>query len=227
VYIEKLNNERIKLNNLCSLLNENIDKLIIDNNFIDGRINSIVDEETILNLIYHLSNNWIKSKERSAQDFQDITFSINVNIKSSSFNNFDNVSSKTGFLEVFSDKKIPQDHLSYSKILLDLVENGLDLSLNNDYYYLLFNKNEKKFYLSSILSLKKVFMNPSNLPFQVKWKENYYSQLPLFQSDDDYITIKNNIFSYTSNIIFKAYIKRSEVGIMIQNKLSKINKELI
>ena len=209
------------MNNLCNLLNNKINSFELSEDFNDGRINSIKNENEIIDLILKNSNSWSKCKERDSKDIYHEHLDINVNIKVSTFKTNDNMSSKSGLISVFSKNNIKQGHLDYVKELISINSNGLDKTLFKDYYFLLFNKIERNFSLSSVLNLNKVSVNSNNLPFQIKWNNNSFLQLPIFDNLEKFNFIKNKQFKKCCNAIFEGYLKRAEPALLILNERNK------
>ena len=96
-----------------------------------------------------------------------------INIKSSTFKAADNFSSKAAILYAFTD--IPEEEVheytDWQDFQSALQDSRSDTS-NRDYYLLVLNKKTKDVHLQSLKSLNKLTVNGSNLPFQVKWKDN-------------------------------------------------------
>lgn len=166
----------------------------------DGRVNSIKDEDFILSLILNnyknisifLKNSLIveKPKERYWYDFlirnQDNTFYVPINIKVSSFSkkSSDNISSKQGlyFSLTGINEKPPN---SWGKFFEELSINIKEH--NSDYYFLVLNKDDKKFYFNSLRRLKSLTPNGNNLPFQCNWTESIKIVERSFQESKKFI----------------------------------------
>lgn len=139
----------------------------------DGRINSIKDEETIIQV---LESKYGDAVERpKARGWWDVKlFGYPIQIKSSDFSKgaSDNFSSKAAILYALT--YLPEEKVNvrkwsdFEKALLDYT----DVENDRDYYILIFDKNSKKVFLNSLKSLNKITPNGSNLPFQIKWADN-------------------------------------------------------
>ena len=146
--------------------------IAVSENHEDGRVNSIDDEDTIIDLlIERYGDNVEKPKARCWWDLK--LFGYPINIKSSKFGSAaDNFSSKAAILYALTD--IEEEDVkctSWSSFQTKLQENSSQLS-PRDYYIIVLNKVTKKVYLQSLKSLNKLTSNGNNLPFQIKWKDN-------------------------------------------------------
>jgi hypothetical protein len=142
----------------------------------DGRVNSIDDEDTIIDLLIEKygEENIIKPPPRCWWDVK--IFGYYFNIKSSKYGSAaDNFSSKAAILYALTD--LPEDKLnvsSWKKFQNALKENG-GKENNRDYYILSLNKVTNEVHLTSLKSLNKLTPNGNNLPFQIKWVDNIQS----------------------------------------------------
>jgi hypothetical protein len=139
----------------------------------DGRVNSIDDEDTIIDLLIQKygEENIEKPPARCWWDVK--IFGHPINIKSSKFGSAaDNFSSKAAILYTLTN--LPEDKVSVSswKKFQDALEKAEDG--NRDYYIIVLNKVSGLVYLQSLRSLNKLTSNGNNLPFQIKWKENVF-----------------------------------------------------
>ena len=139
----------------------------------DGRVNSIDDEDTIIDLLIEKygEENVIKPPPRCWWDVK--IFGYYLNIKSSKYGSAaDNFSSKAAILYALTD--LPEDKLNVSswKKFQDalLIYGGKEN--NRDYYILSLNKTNNEVHLTSLKSLNKLTANGNNLPFQIKWADN-------------------------------------------------------
>ena len=139
----------------------------------DGRVNSIDDEDTIIDLLIEKygEENIIKPPPRCWWDVK--IFGYYFNIKSSKYGSAaDNFSSKAAILYALTD--LPEDKLNVSswKKFQDALSNYAGQENNRDYYILSLNKTNNEVHLTSLKSLSKLTANGNNLPFQIKWKDN-------------------------------------------------------
>ena len=139
----------------------------------DGRVNSIDDEDTIIDLLIEKygEENIIKPPPRCWWDVK--IFGYYFNIKSSKYGSAaDNFSSKAAILYALTD--LPEDKLNVSswKKFQDALINHGGQENNRDYYILSLNKTNNEVHLTSLKSLTKLTANGNNLPFQIKWKDN-------------------------------------------------------
>lgn len=137
----------------------------------DGRVNSINDEDTIIDILiqkYGEEN----IKKPPARCWWDVKiFGHPINIKSSNFKSGDNFSSKLALLYALTD--IPEDEIKANswQIFQDKLKKHKGEN-NRDYYIIVLSKIEGKVYLQSLKSLRKINSNGNNLPFQVNWGNN-------------------------------------------------------
>jgi len=148
----------------------------------DGRINSILDENTIWK--YLVSNKNVKEivkryKKRCGFDIlvKDIQFGlIPVNIKLTSMKTNDNVGNLSVCLYSYTnhEMKFTKNYNNgvSSKILTEKLKNKEYNNTNRDYWFLVVNKNTKEIVINSIRGLSRLTKNMSNLPFQICWNKN-------------------------------------------------------
>lgn len=157
---------------VVSFLNET--GVNISENHEDGRVNSIDDEKTVIDILENKygKENIIRPK---ARDWWDVKlFGYPLQIKSSDFSKkaSDNFSSKAAILYALT--YLPEDKVNvprwahFEKALL----NFSDVDNGRDYYIIVVDKNTKNVYLNSLKSLNKITPNGNNLPFQIKWIDN-------------------------------------------------------
>jgi len=146
----------------------------ISNNYEDGRVNSIVDENTIIDVLEkkYGKENVIRPK---ARDWWDVkVFHYPLQLKSSDFSKktSDNFSSKAAILYALT--YLPENKVKVNRWadFEDALLNFSDVDNNRDYYIIILDKNTKKVYLNSLKSLNKLTPNGNNLPFQIKWIDN-------------------------------------------------------
>ncbi len=146
--------------------------IAVSENHEDGRVNSIDDEDTIIDLLIEkYEDNIEKPPARCWWDVK--IFGYPLNIKSSKFGSAaDNFSSKAAILYTLTN--LPEDKVSVPswKKFQDALEKAEDG--NRDYYIIVLNKVSGLVYLQSLRSLNKLTSNGNNLPFQIKWKENVF-----------------------------------------------------
>lgn len=140
----------------------------------DGRVNSIADEETVIQLLEEKYGDAVERPK--AREFFDVRlFGHPIQIKSSSYSKgaSDNFSSKAAILYALtslSEEEIQKVRgwESFESSLLQYAneENG------RDYYIISVNKDDSTVHLSSLKSLNKLTPNGNNLPFQIQWKNN-------------------------------------------------------
>ncbi|MCQ2630107.1 restriction endonuclease [Helicobacter pylori] len=146
----------------------------------DGRLNSSVNEEEILNTI----KDYFPIQLPKAREWWDFSFEENkifypVNIKTTTTKTADNLNGKLGIYYALCGL-LPEfnNEIAWEKYFQKL-HKDLGKNTDRDYYFLIINKNDPKDVF--INSLKDVFINslkgiqtlqPNNLPFQCKWDNN-------------------------------------------------------
>lgn len=145
----------------------------ISENHEDGRVNSIDDEDTIIDLLIckYGNDNVKKPKVREWWDVK--LFDYPLQIKSSKYGiAADNFSSKAAILYALTD--LPEDKVSVSswqKFQQALIDHNVEDN-GRDYYIISLNKVTNEVHLSSLKTLQKLTPNGNNLPFQIKWADN-------------------------------------------------------
>lgn len=138
----------------------------------DGRVNSIGDEKTIIDLLVKKYGDNIKIPK--ARDWWDVkVFGYPLNIKSSKYGSAaDNFSSKAAVLYALTD--LPEDKVKVPswQSFQQALKNNSDTDNNRDYYIFTLNKVTNEVHLASLKTLAKITPNGNNLPFQIKWREN-------------------------------------------------------
>ena len=146
----------------------------------DGRVNSIDDEDTIIDLLIEkYGDNVEKPPARCWWDLK--LFGYPINIKSSKFGSAaDNFSSKAAILYALTN--LPESEVTCSswKQFQKKLQHNSSQQTPRDYYIIVLNKVTGLVYLQSLKSLNKLTSNGNNLPFQIKWKDN------IFPVDRDY-----------------------------------------
>lgn len=140
----------------------------------DGRVNSITDEDTVIDLLVEKYGEENVEKP-AARCWWDVKlFGYFLNIKSSDFTKgaSDNFSSKAAILYALTD--LPEDKVNTTswKKFQDALANHSGTENNRNYYIIVVDKSTRKVYLQSLKSLQKLTPNGNNLPFQIKWADN-------------------------------------------------------
>lgn len=150
----------------------------------DGRINSIIDEDDIIELlIKKFGDNIKKPKIRMWYDilaYDYIYGWIPINIKTTSTLTSDNTGNLAMCVYAYTDELLnihrnkTYDNGEMSIILFNKLKNK-KYNTNNkkDYYFLVLNKNDgNDIIINSLKGLTKLTPNINNLPFQVCWNKN-------------------------------------------------------
>ncbi|GAA7002736.1 hypothetical protein Kyoto22A_12690 [Helicobacter pylori] len=169
----------------------------------DGRLNSSVNEEEILNAIKHFFPIQLP-KAREWWDFSfeenDIFYPVNITTTKTA----DNLNCKLGIyyalcglLPTFNNEIAWEKY--FQKLHKDLGKNT-----NRDYYFLIINKNDPKdIFINSLKGIQT--LQPNNLPFQCKWDNN----TEIIQRDFD--GSKNSILSaLAESIKLRVYLAFKE-----------------
>lgn len=138
----------------------------------DGRLNSSVNEEEILNTI----KDYFPIQLPKAREWWDFSFKKNdifypVNIKTTTTKTADNLNGKLGIYYALCGL-LPEfnNEIAWEKYFQKL-HKDLGKNTNRDYYFLIINKNDPKdIFINSLKGIQT--LQPNNLPFQCKWDNN-------------------------------------------------------
>ncbi len=138
----------------------------------DGRLNSSVNEEEILNTI----KDYFPIQLLKAREWWDFSFEENdifypVNIKTTTTKTADNLNGKLGIYYALCGL-VPEfnNEIAWEKYFQKL-HKDLGTNTNRDYYFLIINKNDPKdIFINSLKGIQT--LQPNNLPFQCKWDNN-------------------------------------------------------
>ncbi|MFP6148060.1 restriction endonuclease [Helicobacter pylori] len=137
----------------------------------DGRLNSSVNEEEILNTIKHSFLIQLP-KAREWWDFSfkknDIFYPVNITTTTKTA---DNLNGKLGIYYALCGL-VPEfnNEIAWEKYFQKL-HKDLGKNTDRDYYFLIINKNDPKdIFINSLKGIQT--LQPNNLPFQCKWDNN-------------------------------------------------------
>ncbi|MCQ2900071.1 restriction endonuclease [Helicobacter pylori] len=138
----------------------------------DGRLNSSVNEEEILNTI----KDYFPIQLPRTREWWDFSFEENkifypVNIKTTTTKTADNLNGKLGIYYALCGL-LPEfnNEIAWEKYFQKL-RKDLGKNTNRDYYFLIINKNDPKdVFINSLKGIQT--LQPNNLPFQCKWDNN-------------------------------------------------------
>ncbi|WP_139545085.1 restriction endonuclease [Helicobacter pylori] len=138
----------------------------------DGRLNSSINEEEILNII----KDYFPIQLPKAREWWDFSFEENdifypVNIKTTTTKTADNLNGKLGIYYALCGL-LPEfnNEIAWEKYFQKL-HKDLGTNTNRDYYFLIINKNDPKdIFINSLKGIQT--LQPNNLPFQCKWDNN-------------------------------------------------------
>ena len=139
----------------------------------DGRVNSITDENTIIDILeeQYGKSNIIRPEAREWYDVK--IFGHPINIKSSNCTTNDNFSSKKSLLYALT--QLSKDEIDNCRTWQDfqnLIRDEGKEENHRDFYIIVLNKKTNEVYLESLKTLKTITPNGSNIPFQVNWEKN-------------------------------------------------------
>ncbi|MEJ8589385.1 restriction endonuclease [Helicobacter pylori] len=138
----------------------------------DGRLNSSINEEEILNTI----KDYFPIQLPKAREWWDFSFKKNdifylVNIKTTTTKTADNLNGKLGIYYALCGL-VPEfnNEIAWEKYFQKL-HKDLGKNTDRDYYFLIINKNDPKdIFINSLKGIQT--LQPNNLPFQCKWDNN-------------------------------------------------------
>jgi hypothetical protein len=148
----------------------------------DGRINSCIDEEVVIQLL--IEKFGLKIKKPGIRMWYDIlAFDylygwIPINIKTTTTKTSDNTGNLAMCVYAYTNKKLDMDK-SYDNgmmcdILFDKLKNKkYNTNSKKDYYFIVLNKRDASdIIVNSVKGLTILTPNINNLPFQVCWDKN-------------------------------------------------------
>lgn len=157
-------------------------KIKVSNIHNDGRINSCIDEQNIIELLKYskFSDNIKIPSKRFWYDlliYDEIYEWIPVNIKFTTTRTPDNIGNLSLCVYSYTDYKMDfnksYNNGKLTQILLKKLNNKeYNTNIKKDYFFIVYNKDNGEIIVNSILGLIKLNPNSNNLPFQVKWKDN-------------------------------------------------------
>jgi len=150
----------------------------------DGRVNSCLDEDEIIDIIKQNFGNKIKKpKIRLWYDILVLDYVygwIPVNIKTTTTMTNDNTGNLAMCVYAYTDEILDihnEETYENGKMSLILIEKLKNKKYNKnnkkDYYFIVLNKNNNKdVIINSVKGLSILSPNSNNLPFQVCWNKN-------------------------------------------------------
>lgn len=155
---------------------------IFANNNQDGRINSCLDENNIIDLL--IKKYTYRIKKPSIRMWYDILVYdymygwLPVNIKTTTTLTCDNTGNLTMCVYSYTNEILNLDKYyengEMSRILYQKIkEKKYNKNNKKDYYFIILNKNNnKEIIVNSVKGLTTLTPNINNLPFQVNWSKN-------------------------------------------------------
>lgn len=148
----------------------------------DGRINSCIDENIIIDIIEQSKKfKIVKPEVRNWYDLliYDYVFGwLPVNIKTTTMTTSDNTGNYAMCVYSYTDEKLDlkktYQNGKMTEILINKLKNkNFNTNYKKDYYFIVVNKtNTKDIIINSVKGLNFLTSNINNLPFQVKWEKN-------------------------------------------------------
>jgi hypothetical protein len=157
-------------------------KLVLNKSTKDGRVNSTIDEDIVIQHLLDLFGERIKkSVERHWFDMMIYDYSygwIPINVKTTTMTTADNVGNLALLLYSLTSYSM-EFHKSYQNGIVAPIftrhirERKINQNQKRDYYFLVVNKKKTEdVVVNSLRGLKHLTANNNNLPFQVKWSIN-------------------------------------------------------
>ncbi len=169
------------LSNICEFLS-NSKELSLSKTTQDGRINSAINEDEILNFLessYNFENGYSLSRP-NAREWYDLVIEntktkefIPINIKVTDTTHADNLNCKLGiFYALTGIKPSFGNEISWLPYFQKLAEN-FGHKKDKDYFFLIVNKQDfSDVFCTTLKGIKTLTPNGNNLPFQCKWNCN-------------------------------------------------------
>jgi hypothetical protein len=159
------------------------EKLAFSKETVDGRINSCMDEHTVLTFLQtKLEPEKIRiPQKRMWYDVclkDEVAGWIPVNIKTTTTTTSDNTGNLAMCVQAYTDVELDLEKTcengKMSEVLLRCLKEGAyNRRENKDYYFLVLNKSSPDdIIVNSVLGLSVLTPNVNNLPFQICWNKN-------------------------------------------------------
>lgn len=173
----------------------------------DGRLDSAESEIVI---IKHLKSLFSENKNIEVLDaprrrhWYDVLIKIDeqiypINIKITSGEGADNVSSKEGLFYALTGMWPETTRgLTHWQSYNTLLTNNFNASLNTDYYFIIYFKEDETFLFTSLKRINELSPNGNNLPFQCNWSKNCIFTTRLIEDQSHYLM----------DIYFQSWIKK-------------------
>lgn len=187
-YQEKIiKNYPNKLIDLWIYLNEKITEISFTNYSNDGRINSIFDENTILDIL----EKKFKIIRQSPRSWCDLIYEgYPINIKITNGTTADNAFNKKGLIYSCCSIDTIPNSLNFRQLKkhMDIIKSHRDFK---EYYYLVFFKTTRIPIIKSLLDIQSIKPNPTNI-LQINWDKEYLI-MDKFNFNLSILDIRNNI----------------------------------
>ena len=174
---------------MFNFLKNKIEDSYLSNSFLfqsttgDGRIESAESEIFVIEHLKALFNDdkdieVITVPPQCKRHWYDVLIKVNnqvfpINIKITSGNGSDNVSSKEGLFYALTGLWPETTRgLARWESYNTLLTTNFNASLNTDYYFVVYFKEDETFLFSSLKRINELVSNGNNLPFQCNWSKN-------------------------------------------------------
>jgi hypothetical protein len=164
----------ITIPSIFEQVKETLSNFTSSNSYDDGRTNSIVDENSAIDLLKDKFN-IIVPPPRHWYDVAivDGTETYYCNIKSSTHKAADNLNARTAMLYCFTDVDVDKlNQYTRWEEFEECMIKYKDAEIERNYYLIVLNKNDGSCVIQSLKTLQKLTPNGNNLPFQINWKDN-------------------------------------------------------
>lgn len=180
----------------------------------DGRINSINDEGEIAKYIKDLFKN--ECQVAPPRFWYDVALTIDgkfypINIKSVTGKTSDNISSKEGMFYAVTGLDPKKEKVVQFNTFEEKMIANINYDSDADYYFIIFFKDTKEIFFTSLKRICTLTPNGNNLPFQCKWNDNKI------------YTTRNNEeqINYLIEIYYKSVMKKVSVHQYILNYMKE------
>ena len=148
--------------------------LILSSANSDGRVNSTLDEEIVFNFLHQFIPE-LECAPKSRYWYDCIYKGYPFNIKVTTGDSADNMSSKQGFMYALTGKTYSElpgygnlnNFVPFNTALVQNVQPN-----NKDYGFIVFFKKSKTIFVSSLKKIEIAVPNGNNLPLQICWNNN-------------------------------------------------------
>ena len=160
----------------------------------DGRINSAMNEDEVLNFIERSFDfGQYRLVRPQARDWFDFAIEGNqeffpINIKVTNTTTVDNLNCKLGIYYALTGLKPSFGNGIGWSAFFEKLSRSFASKKDKDYYFLIVNKKDlSDVFCSTLKCIQNLTPNGNNLPFQSKWKDNHELVFRTFEQAADFI----------------------------------------